>query len=107
MDFCSLLPSVNKYCEYPLGHSAIIMEPANTLDGYFGLVKCTVIPPRDLFHPVLPYCHPDGKLMFPLCTKCADIYKQTPCSHTEEQRAWTGTWATIEVQHAVFKGTAY
>ena len=104
VDFCSLYPSVNKYSEYPLGHPTIITEPADTLDGCFGLVKCTVIPPRDLFHPVLPYRHPDGKLMFPLCTKCADGYKQTPCTHTDEQRSWTGTWATIEVQHAVSKG---
>ena len=104
VDFCSLYPSVNKYCEYPLGHPTIITEPADTLDGCFGLAKCTVIPPRDLFHPVLPYRHPDGKLMFPLCTKCADSYKQTPCTHTDEQRSWTGTWATIEVQHAVSKG---
>jgi hypothetical protein len=104
VDFCSLYPSVNKYCKYPLGHPEIIMDPPNGIDAYFGLAKCTVLPPRNLFHPVLPYRHPDGKLMFPLCIKCADMYSQTPCTHTEVQRSWTGTWATIELQHAVEQG---
>jgi hypothetical protein len=104
VDFCSLYPSVNKYCEYPLGHPEIIMNPPNGIDTYFGVAKCTVLPPRNLFHPVLPYRHPDGKLMFPLCTKCADEYRQTPCDHADVQRSWTGTWSTVELQHAVTRG---
>jgi hypothetical protein len=104
VDFCSLYPSVNKYCEYPLGHPEIIINPPSGIDHYFGLAKCTVLPPRTLFHPVLPYRHPDGKLMFPLCIKCADEYRQTPCDHTDVQRSWTGTWATVELQHAFAKG---
>ncbi len=104
VDFCSLYPSVNKYGEYPIGHPEIIVDPQNGLDGYFGIAKCTVLPPRDLFHPVLPYRHPDGKLMFPLCIRCADTYRQTACTHTDDERRWTDTWATIELQHAASRG---
>lgn len=104
VDFCSLYPSVNKYCEYPVGHPEIIVDPPNNLDGYFGVTKCIVLPPRNLFHPVLPYRHPDGKLMFPLCIRCADTYRQTKCTHSDLERRWTGTWATVEVQHAISKG---
>jgi hypothetical protein len=104
VDFCSLYPTVNKYCEYPIGHPEIIVDPPNGIDKYFGIAKCMVLPPRNLFHPVLPYRHPDGKLMFPLCIRCADTYQQTTCTHTEAERYWTGSWSTIELQHATSRG---
>ncbi len=68
-DFTSLYPAVNAKKQYPVGHPQIIYSYFDTLDSYFGFVKCTVLAPRDLYHPVLPYrCH--GKLMFPLCCAC-------------------------------------
>lgn len=105
VDFCSLYPTVNKYGKYPTGHPDIITDIRSTdISGYFGLCKCAILPPNDLYHPVLPYRHPDGKLMFPLCIKCADVYSRTPCTHTDQQRKWVGTWTTIELQHAVLRG---
>ena len=38
---------------------------------YFGLIKCLVLPPRDLLIPVLPF-KANGKLLFPLCRKCVE-----------------------------------
>ena len=73
-DFTSLYPWVNKYGTYPVGHPTFIYKPPNPQDisPYFGIAKCTVLQPSDLF---LPYrC--GQKLVFPLCrtsveTSCA------------------------------------
>lgn len=70
---------------------------------YFGLIKCTVLPPRGLYHPVLPYRH-DKKLMFPLCRVCCENLQQESCDHTNDERRLTGTWVTEEVKKAIEKG---
>jgi hypothetical protein len=62
-----------------------------------------VLPPPGLFHPVLPY-RTQGKLMFPLCKTCADTCNQTPCDHSNNQRAIQGTWCHIELKKALEKG---
>ncbi|XP_054720574.1 uncharacterized protein LOC129230198 [Uloborus diversus] len=64
---------------------------------------CKVLPPRSLFLPVLPYrCN--GKLMFPLCSTCAENMTQTPCAHNMEEGAFVGTWVSEELKVAVNKG---
>ena len=72
---CGFYLRCNKYGEYPIGHPQIITENFAPLSKYFGLVKCFVLPPRSLYHPVLPY-RTQGKLIFPLCRTCVPI----PCS---------------------------
>ncbi|GFR34105.1 uncharacterized protein TNCT_314611 [Trichonephila clavata] len=103
IDFTSLNPWVNKYCEYPVGHPEIITEHFQDIDSYFGLVKCKVFPPKNLFHPVLPFRY-NGKLMFPLCRTCAETPNQNICSHTDEERSITGTWVTEEIKKSREKG---
>ncbi len=99
----SLYPYVNKYCEYPVGHPEIITDNFRPLRQYFGIAKVQIVAPRGLYHPVLPYrC--GGKLKFPLCRTCADDESIVSCSHTAEQRAFTGTWCTPELQRAMDKG---
>ena len=87
----------NKYGKYLIGHPQIITENFAPLSEYFGLVKCSVLPPRSLYHPVLPY-RTQGKLMFPLCRTCADTLQQEPCCHNDSDRALHGTWVTLELQ---------
>ena len=107
-DFTSLYPYVNKNKLYPLDHPNIIFEPGHTdIFQYFGIAKCTVLPPYELYHPVLPLRHND-KLTFPLCRTCVETEMEKPmlersyvCPHTEEQRQMTGTWCTPELQEAV------
>ena len=71
-DFTSLYPWCNKMTRTVIGHPRIITENFDDISAYFGLIKCTVLPPRGLFHPVLPY-RTQGKLMFPLCRRvCPD-----------------------------------
>ena len=86
-----------------MGHPEIITENFADISTYFGLIKCTVLPPRGLFHPVLPYRTKD-KLMFPLCKTCADTLNQNPCTHSDQERAILGTWCHAELMKAIEKG---
>ncbi|KAK2899342.1 hypothetical protein Q8A73_012471 [Channa argus] len=61
-DFTSLYPTVQSQKPYPVGHPQVIRD-FDSIDNYFGFVKCTVLPPRGLYHPVLPY-RAHKKLMF-------------------------------------------
>ena len=111
IDVTSLYPWVNKTCVYPKGHPTFISTPGHTdIHQYFGLIQCQVLPPRELYHPVLPYCH-DNKLLFPLCATCVQNEmpkrpwdRSTECHHTDDQRALTGTWCTPELSKAVELG---
>ncbi len=86
-----------------VGYPEIITENFRDISTYFGLVKCTVLPPRGLFHPVLPY-RASGKLMFPLCKTCADTTNKTTCTHSDAERAILGTWCHVELLKALEKG---
>ena len=111
VDVCSLYPWVNKNGNYPVGHPEFIDQPNHTdITPYFGFIKCKVEPPRQLYHPVLPYRH-DKKLTFPLCRTCVEREPAKPmhertwtCKHDANERALTGTWCTPELQKAVEKG---
>ncbi|GBM48104.1 hypothetical protein AVEN_34422-1 [Araneus ventricosus] len=87
IDFTSLYPYVNKYCSYPTG---------------FRIVKCSILPPRGLYHPVLPF-RSKGKLTFPLRSSCVETRCST-CEHEDSARVLRGTWVTVEVEKAVEVG---
>ncbi|KAI3354720.1 hypothetical protein L3Q82_004502 [Scortum barcoo] len=103
-DFTSLYPTVQAKKLYPVGHPQIILSDFESIDKYFGFVKCTVLPPRGLFHPVLPYkCH--SRLMFPLCGTCAEELNQIGvCVHSDAERQLSGVWVSFELQKALEKG---
>ena len=53
-----------------------------------------------LYHPVLPYkCN--SKLLFPLCSACADTMNQGCCTHSDEERRIIGSWLADEVRKVV------
>ena len=111
VDVTSLYPWVNKTARYPLGHPQIYYEPEDQdLNSYFGLALVTILPPRQLYHPVLPVRH-GGKLTFPLCMACVREEQPKPmfersaeCTHNNQQRQLRGTWCTPELQEAVARG---
>ena len=111
IDYTSLYPWVNKTCVYPKGHPIFIPSPGRTdIHNYFGIVQCQVLPPRELYHPVLPHRH-GGKLTFPLCAACVEEEMAKPplersyqCAHSEDQRILTGTWCTPELNKAIELG---
>lgn len=104
-DYTSLYPSTNKYARYPSGKPTIIYENFDdTIDDYFGLIQCDVLPPTDLYIPVLPCKTPDGKLTFALCKTCAFKEQQTPCKHANKSRIFRGVWVSEELKKAVELG---
>ena len=42
--------------------------------------------------------------MFALCKTCADTGNQTPCTHSDAERAIQGTWCSVELMKALEKG---
>ncbi|XP_033756183.1 probable DNA polymerase [Pecten maximus] len=102
-DVTSLYPYINKVGKVPLGHPTIITENFQNIEEYEGLIKCKMIPPRNLFIPVLPY-RSNGKLLFPLCRTCAEDSSTAKCCHGDQKRAITGTWVTDELKTAIRKG---
>ncbi|XP_074645914.1 uncharacterized protein LOC141902174 [Tubulanus polymorphus] len=104
IDICSLYPYVNSRCSYPIGHPTVITENFGDIKDYYGLIKCRILPPRGLYLPILPY-RANGKLTFPLCRSCAEDSNQCErCRHSEDERAITGTWVSLEIQKAVELG---
>ena len=111
IDVTSLYPWVNKTQKYPLGHPEIFYEPEDqVLSHYFGVALVTILPPRGLFHPVLPV-REGGKLTFPLCGACVRAEQAKPLfersvhgPHTDAERQLRGTWCTPELEKAVELG---
>ena len=102
IDICSVYPYVCKHKNYPVGQPKILTTENINMDNirqYEGIIKCTVLPPDHLFHPVLPV-HCNGKMMFPLCMKCAED-NSDKCSHSKEERSLVGTWVTFELFKAL------
>ena len=107
VDFCSLYPTVQYYQKYPIGHPTKIHNPEKYCKSWYGLIKCKVVPPRKLYHPVLPQrikVDSYEKLVFTLCKTCAETRNQNKCKHTDTQRSFIGTWTTDEVSKAIEKG---
>ena len=111
VDVTSLYPWVNKNCPYPIGHPKIITQPVDqSLESYFGLATVDILPPADLFHPVLPIrC--GQKLTFSLCRSCVQKEQAQPvltrthyCPHSDNDRMLRGTWCTPKLFKAVEKG---
>ena len=70
---------------------------------YFGVSKAKILPPKRLYHRVLPYISND-KLKVPLCRTCADTENQNDCSCNDEKRTITGTGCTPEIELACSMG---
>ena len=94
VDFCSLYPTVQYYQKYPIGHPTKIFNPEKYDKSWYGLIKCKVVPPRKLYHPILPQrikVDSYEKLIFTLCKTCAETRNQNECKHTDAQRSFIGT----------------
>jgi hypothetical protein len=105
VDVISLYPYICKYGKVPTGHPKVYVGEACPSD-YLNrevIIKCKVLAPRDLYHPVLPY-NCNSRLMFPLCATRADTMNQGSCAHSNAERCITGTWVIDEVCKAVEMG---
>ncbi|XP_071097938.1 uncharacterized protein [Haliotis cracherodii] len=95
-------PMPRDYATKPKKVTLLHQPPVDTLFELKGLIQCRVLPPKRLYHPLLPY-RSGGKLLCPLCRTCADTRSDSPCEHTDDERSWVGTYATVELQEAVKK----
>lgn len=110
LDFCSLYPSCCEAYPYPLGHPKVINSDFESwikddwIDPQlFGFVKCRILPPKHLRIPILPQRF-NERLEFVLCRTCAATEIKKFCTHSDEDRALIGTWATPELQLAIDHG---
>ena len=111
LDVVSLYPYICKYGKFPIQEPEIITRPElDRWRDYEGLIQCKVVPPRGLYHPVLPFKW-NNKTTFPLCRSCimqhmqgSEIAEYVPCSHSDEDRAWIGTYVSLELKKAASVG---
>lgn len=105
-DVTSLYPFINKYGRYPVGTPKILLGKDlhnRTVFDIDGLLKVDILPPRQLYHPVLGVkLH--NKLMFILCHKCAVDVNTSKCTHSDVERMFHGTYIADELRLAVQKG---
>ena len=74
----------SNYKKYPIGHQIKIFNPAKYDKAWYGLIKCKVLAPEKLYHPVLAQrTKVDNyqKLIFTLCKTCAETKNQNNCTH--------------------------
>ena len=85
---------------YPRVYSGNDVPPIQQVNG---LVSCSILPPRKLYLPVLPYSA-RGKLVFGLCRTCMESGDSESCSHDDSQRVLHGCWVSDELKLALNKG---
>ena len=93
--------------KYPTGHPIKIFYPEKYDKSWYGLIKCKVLAPKGLYHPVLPQrikVDSYEKLIFTLCKTCTETRNQNECKHTDNEGSFVGTWTTDEVNTAIKKG---
>ena len=98
----SLYPYICNYGKFPVRHPKVYVGadcPPDCLNRE-GIMKCKVLRPRKLYHSVLPY-KSNSKLMFPMCSACADTMNQGNCTYTDEEKCIVGTWVVDEVSKAI------
>jgi len=101
-------PFVCKYFKFHLRHPVIHVGDAcqdtEAMLRKEGLIKCCVLPPRRMYHPVLPFRCNDRMLFF-LCKSCATEHNADgECAHeVVAERALIGTWVIDKVRLAVQK----
>ena len=92
---------------FPIGHPSILVgnecDEVN-FDQFCGLVKCNILPPKNLYFPVLP-CKFNGKLIFTLCRSCVFNTEERHkvninCQHLDEEWTLTGVWCSPEIKKA-------
>ena len=99
VDFTSLYPWKNKYCEIPIDHPEILTSEElvhrSPREGFgtahFSVSSCPPIPSS-------------RKIDVPLCKACAENLQQSPCDHSDVDRVLSGTLCYIEINKALDLG---
>ena len=105
-DVCSLYPYICKYGDFPIGHPEIYTPETGfptSIDSLTGFIKLVILPPKQLFFPVLPI-KINEKLYFGLCYTCMLTRNSDSCQHNDAERQIKGTFVIHEVKKALEKG---
>ena len=111
-DVTSLYPFICKTAAFPILHPKIyvgkecdqLTESDNqNLKNVQGLIKCKILPPQNLFLPVLGQKF-NGRLIFGLCHTCCTLEQKEDYFHSIDERIMTGTWVVDEVRKAISVG---
>lgn len=106
-DYVSMYPWIVAAKPLPVfGHVKIFIgDECSSMDLYAidGIIKCDVLPPKDVLFPILPV-KVSGRLMFPLCYTCANEQSKIYCKHSDVDRIFTGTWIIDEIRVALRQG---
>jgi len=73
VEVMSLYSYICKYFKFLIGHPRIhVGDACKNLEACLridGLIMCTIVPPQELYHPVLPYKF-NKKIILCLCRSC-------------------------------------
>ena len=68
------------------------------------VAKAKVLPPRNLYIPLLP-TRMNNRLIFALCRTCCEQGRDHSCDHENpEDPCFTGTWVSLKLEKAVELG---
>lgn len=95
-----LYSTVQYYDKFLVGHPTKIYNPTEYDPLWFDLVKCTDLPARKLYHPMLLV--KTDKLSFVLCRGCLSDNSEEYI-HTDGEIMFTGTWSTLELNKVIEK----
>ena len=87
------VPYICKYGNFPSGHPKVYVGadcPIDCLDRK-GNKKRNVPPNTKLYNPVLPY-KSNSKLIFPLCSACANTMNQGEFTDSDNEPSLVETW---------------
>ena len=108
-DVTGLYPYICKYYKFPIGRPIIhVGDMCKNIEACLqmeGLTYCTILPPKNLFHPVLPFrCN--KKFLFCLCRTCVmEQNMRGECQRfSDAERAISDTWVIPEIKLAIAKG---
>jgi hypothetical protein len=94
----SLYHYICKYFKFPVGHPFVhVGDTYKEMEACFrmdSLIKCRIVPPQRLYHPVLPYSYNKN-----ICFAC--VGRACTFHIDDEERALTGTWVLDEVRLAI------
>ena len=88
----------DKFIRYNFGSRAASLNPDSKVR-FAALIKCTILPPRGLWLPVLPFRCKD-KLFFPLCRTCTET-ESSHCTHSPDEREFEVTVTSFELELAL------
>ncbi|XP_055371983.1 uncharacterized protein LOC129605968 [Condylostylus longicornis] len=76
----------------------------NDISKIDGLFKCSVLPPQNLWLPILPI-RANNKMLMVLCRTCAERENVvSKCTHNDTERMLFGTWTDMELKLSVKYG---